>query len=488
MGDQPEGKAFTRRAFLKLGSGLLTSVVVSANSSAALAVSREPQFTVVTIPPRPRVNGKPIFGSFNVWSLEDIRRVQALGVNLIHDYHRDVQMQQLNVRSPMGRALRERGTKVLYNLVRHVKRGDTCVCDTESATKDLLAVRESPNLWGYWVLDDMEGDQKRAAQDLYELVKRCDPRHTVVAGFGGTDSLVNFDAGVCDLVAFYPYPIFNGRYHRRYIDHNLEVGLKVVADRCPGIPFLGVVQTFYQPMYGSFPKPTSLQVREQAEDYLRSGAVGLMNYGWRVYQGKSASSYPDLERELAHLGVELSRGTFPVANLPSPEPLARRDVDQWQTECESPTGFGSLERPTIGQQLVPSQTHLVGMTIMPHHESRGDSPVHVELYEAGPTGLPSETVSPLARVSIPDKQWRQHADHDLFVPLSAELIPGKVYVISLSCTGSTPGFQRFAWSSFAGLGRPSYSKGHLVERSGTPLRWRGFWDNTRSLYFASHAR
>lgn len=474
------------RAVAAMMATILLPLLAQVGKGAAKAFS-QPSSRVVVVPPTPRIDGKPIFGSFNVWSLEDLHHVQDLGMNLIHDYHHEIQMQQLDPRSPMGRALYERGTKVLFNLLHHVRRGNVFGCDVEAATKDILAARGSPNLWGYWVLDDMEGDEKQAAKDLYQLVKQLDPRHTVVAGFGGTDSLVNFDKGMCDLVAFYPYPIFAGRYHRRYVSHTLEVGLRVLHERSPGMPFIGLVQTFVQPMneYGARVKPTPRQVREQAQDYLRAGAVGLMNYGWRVYEGKSASSYPDLASELGRIGSDLATGKFRVSELPPPEAPAVPGLDQWQADCESPTGFGSHDRPAIGQQFVPSTGSIEQVRIMPHRESHGDGPVRLQLCEADPRGLPQETSPPIAEATIPAKVWRAHADRELTVPLSARLTPGRRYVIVLSCPFQTSDFQRFVWSSFSGLDRLSYPKGHLVERSGSPLRWQDFWDRPRSLYFAT---
>src|SRR5690606_21466520 len=72
----------------------------------------------------------------------------------------------------------------------------------EECAAEIEQWKDSPNLLGYYVLDDSPGDAVSALRALYATVQRVDPgrRHPVCAGFGDAGSIVNLEPGVCDLM------------------------------------------------------------------------------------------------------------------------------------------------------------------------------------------------------------------------------------------------------------------------------------------------
>ncbi|MCG7754901.1 hypothetical protein, partial [Flavihumibacter cheonanensis] len=72
----------------------------------------------------------------------------------------------------------------------------------EACEAEVRRVKDSPNLWGYYVLDDSPGDALSALRAMYAIVRRVDgpaKRHPVCAGYGSAGSLCNLAPGVCDI-------------------------------------------------------------------------------------------------------------------------------------------------------------------------------------------------------------------------------------------------------------------------------------------------
>ena len=152
------------------------------------------------------------------------------------------------------------------------------------ARAEIERVKDSPNLWGYWVLDDSPGFARSVLLALNALVKRVDgSAHAVCAGHSGVGTLRNFAPGTCDILAFYYYPFSKDGYLRTLNSMSAQWTLTEARRQAPGIPFLGTFQGFWE-------HPTSdrqvncteplkpWQIREQIEDFVRDGAAGILGY------------------------------------------------------------------------------------------------------------------------------------------------------------------------------------------------------------------
>lgn len=219
----------------------------------------------------------------------------------------------------------------------------------DECAKEVEEAKGSPNLWGYYVLDDSPGDALSALRAMYRIIKRIDPAHPVCAGYGSAGSLVNFGPDVCDIMLIYWYPVGAVGYERLLTSHQVQWMMASARAQVPGVAFAGIYQTFDAAFEGSrltSPAiPTAEQVREQMEDFVREGACGLISFlcggkiGWAMYPFMQ-----DVLRE-AHREI-LATGGLTVA--PEPEAMRRERVQ--------PTGFWETPRPVPG---VPPAWHVV---------------------------------------------------------------------------------------------------------------------------------
>ncbi len=337
------------------------------------------------------VNGQAVCGSFAVtWLPDEVRDAQQTGINMIYCYDRRASGQLLDPETELGAIVLEGGTGVMANFlhfthsakmaedcgadetelqiagaralpeagllligdeaVAYTSRDDTTVrgCtrgaeDTEPGAhmagdylfeqgllrEGLDRIKDSPNLWGFWVLDDKKGNQLPALKNLYPLIREWDVdadgepyNHVVVAGYGSIESLSNFDAGVCDAAGLYLYPSRRGTYHINESAESLAVMVPTIRERDPEAQIIGIYQAFDGANYQ--PTPTRLQVREQALDYLRWGACGLMAYSWHMVEGANAlREHPELREEVALIARDLREGRLATDQVPPtpPEPV-----------------------------------------------------------------------------------------------------------------------------------------------------------------------
>ena len=207
-------------------------------------------------------------------------------------------------------------------------------------------VKNSPNLFGYYVLDDSPGDAVSALRALYQTVQKADPggRHPVCAGFGDAGSLVNLAPGVCDIMLIYWYPVSTKQYERERTSQEVQRMLTSARSRVPGIPFVGVYQAFD----GSIAKtgqgvPTPEQLREQLEDFVREGASGLIAFISHAASLPGWADRPELERVIGQANREIIE-TGGLRVQPETESM-RRDRLQ-------PQGFWSEPKPLFG--IVPA--------------------------------------------------------------------------------------------------------------------------------------
>jgi len=315
------------------------------------------------------IDGKPILGTYLAGTdrMADLKKIQAVGMNLILGDEND-----LNPTTAEGAYCRKHGIKVLYHLTNTVYHGvklaepvtarqstiplfcerrpgaqDTHIVQIddelifyESLTPTALIncqrgyggtqpaahhegtilfwpqacadqverIKDSPNLFGYYVLDDSPGDAVSALRALYRTVQKADPggRHPVCAGFGDAGSIVNLAPGVCDIMFIYWYPVSTKRYERERTSQEVQRMLTTARTRVPGIPFVGIYQAFD----GSIAQtgqgvPTAEQLREQLEDFVREGASGLVAFITRAGDLPGWADLPDLEQVITKAHREI---------------------------------------------------------------------------------------------------------------------------------------------------------------------------------------
>jgi hypothetical protein len=353
------------------------------------------------------VDGKPILGTYTAGSdkLEDLRHIRDVGMNVV--LAGEV---ELNPKTPEGAFCRENGIKVMHHLTQFLYHGvklrdaitpdQTAIplffagglsdqeshivqiddeiihygkmteaglvdcqrgCDgtqaaahregiilfwPQACAAEVERAKDSPNLFGYYVLDDSPGDAVSALRALYQTVQKVDPggRHPVCAGFGDAGSVINLAPGVCDIMLIYWYPVSTQKYDRERTSEEVQRMLTTARTRVPGIPFVGVYQTFD----GSAAQtgqgvPTGEQLREQLEDFVREGACGLVSFlchggglpGW--------ADLPELESVVKMANQEiLATGGLEV----------RPETESMQRKRLQPQGHWETPRPVPG--VVPA--------------------------------------------------------------------------------------------------------------------------------------
>ncbi len=333
------------------------------------------------------VGGEPICGSFAVrWLPDELRQAQQAGINLVFCYERPAGDDLLDPATELGQIALAGGTGVIANFLRYahgasltadltpdqmtipttgvaglpdagvlwiddeairyesktgteVSVAERGFGDSEPAAhaagthlfeesilrEHLERVKDSPNLWGFWVLDDKRGDQRAALRNLYRLIREWDVDaqgnplgHVVVAGFANSEALTNFERDCCDAAGVYIYPSRRGAFGAWEIEDHLREMVPVMRERDPDVRMIGIYQAFYGPRYE--PRPTPMQVRQQVTDFLRWGAAGVMAYSWRMIEPyNTLRNTPDLRAEVTRIAAELRSGALQVDQTP-PQP------------------------------------------------------------------------------------------------------------------------------------------------------------------------
>jgi len=160
---------------------------------------------------------------------------------------------------------------------------------------EIKLIKDSPNLFGYYVLDDSPGDAVSALRAMHKAIREIDPNldRPVCAGFGDAGSVANLAPGVCDIMMIYWYPVSSRKYDRERTAQEVQHMLATARRRVPGIPFMGIYQAFD----GSAAQtgqgvPTSGQLREQLEDFVREGACGLVSF---ICHNERVPGWADIE-------------------------------------------------------------------------------------------------------------------------------------------------------------------------------------------------
>ncbi len=360
-----------------------------------------------------QIDDKPVFGTFGGSNLAELEAVREAGMNLVVTGGAVV-----DTSTELGRFCFENGIKVMYSIAGHVhgrprltrailaseteipiadgrapEGSDLVQIDDESiryreatdgallgcergvdgtepaehesaiilfwpelAADEIRRVKDSPNLWGYWVLDDSPGYTLSANKALYDVIKEVDGAdHAVCAGHSGVGTLRNFGPGTCDILAFYYYPFGRDTYRRTLNSYSAQWTLSGARAQVPGIPFIGIYQGFWERetsernVNSSRPMERWM-IREQVEDFVREGASGIVGYAVmsenRTFHGWNDSV--TIVDELRSIGDEIAT-TGALRVPPEPDELASIRIQPQ----------GHWEKPTPIAGVVPA-LHLLG--------------------------------------------------------------------------------------------------------------------------------
>lgn len=354
------------------------------------------------------IDGMPLLGTYMGGGddvLSDLRLIRDVGMNVVIAGE-----PELNPQTPEGAFCRDTGIKVMYHLTHHLYHGiklrDAVTSDQtmiplysagklhdrtshiiqlddeliryesmsgdgllncergyqntqpaehregvilfwpDECAEDVKKIKDSPNLFGYYVLDDSPGDAQSALKALYQTVREADPNrnHPICAGFGDAGSVVNLAPGVCDIMLIYWYPVSSKAYHRESTSAVVQQILTTARARVPGIPFVGVYQAFD----GSSAQtgqgvPTGGQLREQLEDFVREGASGLIAFINRAGTLSGWADFPELEATIKQVNHEI-RDTGGLKVRPETETMKQARLQ--------PHGF--WENPQTVPGVVPA--------------------------------------------------------------------------------------------------------------------------------------
>ncbi len=298
------------------------------------------------------IDGEPVLGTYGAERVEDLQRVSDVGMNLVLGGHTE-----LDTTTPQGAFCLEHKIKVMPHVTSYVYHGirlrDPISADQptiplyfasgkndsknkviqlddeliryegmtdegltgcergyggttpaahtegiilfwpEDFRAEIESIKDSPNLFGYYVLDDSPGDAVSALRGMYKIMKEVDPDKPVCAGFGDAAAVANLAPGVCDIMMIYWYPVSTARYHRERTAQEVQHMLSEARRKVPGIPFMGIYHAFDgRPANTGQGVPTAEQLREQLEDFVREGASGLVAF---ICHNDSLPGWADLE-------------------------------------------------------------------------------------------------------------------------------------------------------------------------------------------------
>ena len=161
------------------------------------------------------------------------------------------------------------------------------ICNPEALRLDILSVKDSPNLWGYWLADDARDAEADSLKEMTRVIRAADRdaegrqnAHVIVLGIGGASAMSNYSPGVCDALGVYLYPYRSGS-----LDPKVRNQIRYITDRArsvePHIGLIGVYQAFHDTGNAAYrDMPTPQQVREDMLSYYDYGADGSMAFAY----------------------------------------------------------------------------------------------------------------------------------------------------------------------------------------------------------------
>ena len=171
------------------------------------------------------------------------------------------------------------------------------LCNSEALRKEILAVKDAPGLWGYWLVDDNRPREIDSLREMSRIIRLTDRdaqgrpnSHIIVMGIGGSSAMANFDAGICDALGVYPYP-----YHFGKLNATTRNQMRFIMTRArslqPDIGLIGIYQAFAygttSPQWKNMPTPE--QVREDMLSFYDWGADGVMAFIYH-WEGKNTGA------------------------------------------------------------------------------------------------------------------------------------------------------------------------------------------------------
>jgi hypothetical protein len=193
------------------------------------------------------------------------------------------------------------------------------LCDSEALGKEILAVKDAPGLWGYWLVDDSRPREIDSLREMSRIIRLTDRdaqgrpnSHIIVMGIGGSSAMANFDVGICDALGVYPYP-----YHAGRLDATTRNQMRFIMTRArslqPDIGLIGIYQAFAydeSPHWKNMPTPE--QVREDILSFYDWGADGVMAYIYHS-EGKNKEpqgidAFPAVRDMVGRLDAEIHAG------------------------------------------------------------------------------------------------------------------------------------------------------------------------------------
>jgi hypothetical protein len=315
------------------------------------------------------INGKPVLGTYGRTDLEALALAKEVGMNLVFGG-----ADLLDAETARGKFCLENGIKVMYPLTGHVH-GWPSLSDDISANQtqipihagaplpgpglvqidderiryresthaallgcergaegtspashraglilfwpeplaaEVADIADSPNLFGYYVLDDTTGPALSALRAMYRIVKRTDGAgRPVCGGYSGATTLHNFAQDAADVLLLYHYPVLKTGYDRTMTSVETQWMLMEARTRAPGVPFFGIYQAFWGGEWNKQRPLTCAEMREQMEDFVREGASGLIAFylapegslgGWNLDE-KMQRVIREVNQEIAATGA-----------------------------------------------------------------------------------------------------------------------------------------------------------------------------------------
>ena len=198
------------------------------------------------------------------------------------------------------------------------------LCDCEALRKEILAVKDAPGLWGYWLVDDSRPREIDSLREMSRIIRLTDRdaqgrpnSHVIVMGIGGSSAMANFDVGICDALGVYPYP-----YHAGKLDATTRNQMRFIMTRArslePDIGLIGIYQAFAHdesPHWKNMPTPE--QVREDMLSFYDWGADGVMAfiYHWQG-KNKGLDAVPEVRDMVGRTDQEILAGKIKRTVLP----------------------------------------------------------------------------------------------------------------------------------------------------------------------------
>ncbi len=190
------------------------------------------------------------------------------------------------------------------------------LCNSEALRKEILAVKNAPGLWGYWLVDDNRAREIDSLREMSRIIRLADRdaqgrpnSHIIVMGVGGSSAMANFDVGICDALGVYPYP-----YHFGKLNATTRNQMRFIMTRArslqPDIGLIGIYQAFAHdesPQWKDMPTPE--QVREDMLSFYDWGADGVMAfiYHWEG-KNKGLDAVPAVRDMIGRTNEEILAG------------------------------------------------------------------------------------------------------------------------------------------------------------------------------------